>query len=169
MDVNRLSRGEKIAGIAGALLFVSSFLAFWAKVEVEGFQGLGGGSARFNGWEAYGIHVDIAFILGLVTLVWVGLRAADTNLNMPVPSGTVLAGLGGLTLVLMLIALLTGPADGGVAVAGIEVSRGPLLFVGIVLAAAMAYGGYLAMQEDNASPAYQAPTAPPPGPPPPAS
>jgi hypothetical protein len=170
LDVNRLSTGEKIAGVAAALLFVSSFLKMWAKVEVEGFQGIGGGSFKFNGWESYGFHVDLAFILALIVVVWVGLRAADTNVNVPVPAGTLLAGLCGAVLGLMLIALLTGPSGGSGTFGGVEISRGILLFVGTALAAAMAYGGYLAMKEDTtATPAYQAPAAPPPGPPPPAS
>jgi cytochrome b561 len=170
VDVNRLSMGEKIAGIAAALLFVSSFLTFWAKVEVESVAGFGGGTARFNGWEAYAFHVDLAFILALLVVVWVGIRATETNINLPVGAGQVLAVLGGAIFLLLLIALLTGPADGGLEFSGVEVSRGPLLFVGVILGAAIAYGGYMAMKEDTtATPAYQAPAAPPPGPPPPAS
>jgi hypothetical protein len=172
LDVNRLSRGEKILGAAAGLLFISSFLPFWAKFESKG--GGIGASTRYNAWDAYNFFpVKLAIILALVAVIWVALRAFDVSMNLPTSGGMVAVVLGGLTLLLMLIGLLTGPAGGGgesFSIGGqefgYEVSRGLMLFVGIVLAAGMAYGGYLAMSEDTAAPAYQAPAAPPPGPPP---
>jgi hypothetical protein len=160
LDIKRLTRGEQILGVAALLLFLSSFLAMWASVDfgvdVPGF------STDLNAWDAYNFFpLKLGLIIALVAVVWVALRAANVNMNLPWPAGLVALILGGATLLLVLLSLLTGPV--------LNIDRGILLYVGIVLAAAMAYGGYLAWQADQAGPTtYGGPAAPPPGPPPPA-
>jgi hypothetical protein len=55
--------------------------------------------------------------------------------------------------------LLVGPdAEGADAIPGIDVDRGLLLYAGIVLGAAMTYGGYTAMQAEGTT---TTPTPPP--------
>lgn len=136
-----------------AALFILSWLDFWAKVEVPGF------TVRGNAWESYGGVGKIMVILALAGLVMGVLRMMDT---VAIPAVAFVA-VGGATLLMLLIMLLTGPeGSGSTGFGGIEVSRGFFLFIGLIGGAAMAYGGYLIMQAgDEARPG----AAPPPSPP----
>lgn len=179
MDLNRLSLGEKLLGVCALVLFVLSFIGFWAKVEVSGAGDLGAlgvdATQRFNAWSGYGPLVDIGLIVALIAAVLVGVRAAGANFNMPLPWGTTYLVLSGITLLAMVLALLIGPAEeGGGTFFGIsvEISRGIGLFIGTLLALGMAAGAWLANQaESSAAPASAMPTTPttpttPSGPPP---
>ena len=168
MDLNRLSLGEKLAGGAAALLLLTSFIPLWAKYEVgEEFAGFDTAS-RFNAWSAaFNILMKLALILALAVLAYVIARAAGVDLSAVPP--VALLGAAGLSFLLILIHLLMGPQEFGLAgVGGLEVSRGPLLFLGGLLGAAMALGGYLHMQQSGATPVRRTGT-PSTGTPPPAS
>jgi hypothetical protein len=169
LDIKRLTRGEQILGVAAALLLILSFIPMWAKVEVSAGD-FGSSSESFTAWDAYDFFpLKLGLLIALIAVIWVGVRAANVNVSWP--AGAVSLALGGLTLVLLLITILTGPAGGSgesFGGFGVEVSRGIFLWVGIACAAAMAYGGYLAWQESEAgtTSTYGGPAAPPPGPPP---
>ncbi|HJR45787.1 MAG TPA: hypothetical protein VJ927_09300 [Actinomycetota bacterium] len=174
--MDRLTMGEKIVGAASALLVILSFLPLWAKFEasVEGFEAFNA-NERFGGWsEATPFWTKLAFILALVALVLVIVRAVGTDLNLPFPAGLTYVGLGGLATLLLLITLLTGPAGdqgtesfGG---ASFEYSRGLGMLIGWIIAAGIAVGGYMHMQSetDTGTPAIGGPPAgaPPVGDPP---
>ena len=167
MDLNRLSRGEQIFGVSAALLFLLSFFPLWAKYEVaEEF--FGGATQRFSAWSgAFNFLMKLGLIFALLGVALVIAKAAGAldNVDMPVPLGLVYLGLGGLTLLIMLLFLLVGPT--GASQPGFEVSRGPLLFVGIVLSAGMAFGGFMQFQgEGRAGTPARRPGPPPAGPPP---
>jgi hypothetical protein len=172
--MNRLSMGEKIVLVSSGLLVVLSFVPFWASYSFEGLEGLGGfdTSENFNAWSgAYGFLVKLAIILAIVALVVVVLRAVGTALpDLPFSLGLGYVGLGALAALGLLIGVLTGPEDGGLGalaadLAGLDISRGVLLFVGVILALAMTYGGYMHMQaESSSSPAIGGPATPPPPP-----
>ena len=165
MDINRLTMGEKIVGGASALLVVLSFIPMWATYEFAGLA-----SESFGPWsDAYGFLVKLALIAAIVALVVVGLRAAGTQLpDLPLSLGLLYVALGGLATLGLLIGVLAGPNDGGVgaiaAAAGFDISRGILLFLGLILAAAIAYGGYMHMQAEGTASATGEPSAPPPPP-----
>ncbi|MEA2446823.1 MAG: hypothetical protein QOK47_460 [Actinomycetota bacterium] len=168
MNVDRLTTGEKVLGVSGLILFLFSFFSLWAKFEtnVAGVPGVGG-TQRFNAWDAYGFHVKLAVLLGLVAFALVAARAAD--IKMDIPWGTVYLAVGGLSLLLMLIGILTGPAGGGgfeAFGASLEISRGLGLFIGTVLAAAMAAGAWMHYSGDTTTTTTT--TTPPPSSPPPA-
>jgi hypothetical protein len=175
MDPNRLTTGEKILGVSGLLLFILSFLKMWAKIEVNtkglgDLGGLGDASQKFSGWDAYGFLVKLGFILALVAVVLVVARAAMANLTLPFPLGLVYLGIGGLTFLLMLLALLVGPDESGSGTffgVSVEISRGIGLFVGTLLAAAMAAGAWLHYQSEGSGSPAVATTVPPTQPPPP--
>ena len=178
MDLNRLSKGERLAGIAAIVLFIASFIPMWASVgyEQEGNELLPEGfSAKtdLNAWSGYGFTMTIALILALVVAGLVLARAAGAldNVQMPAPLGLVYAGAGALILLIMLFSILTGPEGdneidigfGGAYVA----ERGLLLFLGTLLAAGVAFGGFLHMREEGSTPPQlgnvgRGPTSPPP-------
>jgi len=165
MDINRLSTGEKIVLGASGLLVVLSFIPLWASYSFAGF------SESYGAWSgAFGFFVKLALILAILALVVTGLRAAGTQLpDLPVGLGLLYVGLGGLSTLGLLIGVLTGPNDGGVgeavaAAAGLDISRGILLFLGLILAAAIAYGGYMHMQSEGSGSTLGDPATPPPPP-----
>jgi hypothetical protein len=155
LDAGRLSKGEQILGVSAIVLFISSFVEQWAKASAEGF-----GSVKANAWDGYGFLVKLGLILALVAAGLVIARLAGANFKLPWPLGLVYVGIGALTTLLMLLGVLTGPDDEGAdAIPGIDIDRGFLLFVAVILGAAMTYGGYLHMQSEGST---TTPTEPPP-------
>jgi hypothetical protein len=156
LDTSRLSRGEQILGASGVVLFLSSFLEIWASADVPGL-----GSVEANAWDAYGFLLKLGLILALVAVALVVARLLGANFQLPASLGLIYTGLGALTTFLILLTVLVGPDDEGADIIGVDVDRGFMLFVGLILAAVMTYGGYLHMQEEGTVPT---PTEPPPPP-----
>ena len=152
-DLRTLSTGTKILLAAGILLFIDTFLA-WQEVSVE-VSGVEIASASQNAWNGFwGVVMGIALV-GL--LVWVALQLFEVDLpELPVPEKTVTAGLAGIVFV---FALLKNLIDDYSAWAS---------YVGVVLAAGVAVGAWMRMQEaDMAATTAEPAAAPPPPPPPP--
>lgn len=174
MDLNRLTKGEKLAGVSALILFIASFIPMWASRGYEAGVELPGGfetKANLNAWSGYGFTMKIALLLALVIVVLVLAKAAGAldQTNLPLPAGLVYAGAGALILLIMLFSVLTGPegvneADLGFGAKYVN-DRGLLLFVGVLLAAAVAVGGFLHMKEEGSAPKGMPGSAPPPGPP----
>jgi hypothetical protein len=156
VDLKALSTGTKIILGAGLLLLVDTFLA-WQKVSVE-VSGVEVASASQSAWHGFwGVVMGLALI---ALLVWIGLQIAKVDIpNLNVPERTVTAGLAGVVLV---FAVLKNLID--------DYSAWPS-YVGIVLAAAVAAGAWMRMQEPEPAAAATAPpgAAPPPAAPPPAA
>lgn len=148
MDLSRLSRGEKIAAVSGALLFVFMFFK-WFGVSVEtGFGNFGGGSA--NAWDSLEV---IRFILLLTVIAAVGsalLKASGNELSLPMPTSTIVTLLGALSVLLILYRIID-PPGGGVDIEGIGISRQLGIFLGLLAAAGVTFGGYTSMEEEGTS------------------
>jgi hypothetical protein len=172
VDLNRLTKGEKMIGISAVVLLVLSFIPMWAKLEIDtgGIEIPGVDTDQgFSAWSAaFGFLLKLGLVLAILALALVIIRAVGTNLNLPVPAWQLYVGLSGLALLLFLISILTGPVGDQGTFEGFEYSRGILLFLAPVAGAAMAYGAYLHMEEEGASPAVTSgpPTTPPSTPPP---
>lgn len=156
-DLKGLSTGTKILLGAGLLLLIDTFLA-WQEVSAE-IGGVEVASATASAWNGFlGVFMGLVLI---ALLVWVGLQVANVelNLNLPVPERTLTMGLAALVLVL---AVLKNLVDDYSAWAS---------YVGIVLAAGVAVGAWMRMQEPEVAAAGMTPaqSAPPPpaAPPPP--
>jgi hypothetical protein len=163
--MDKLTRGERIVMICSAALVVLSFVPLWASIEVEAGLGFEGVSENGNAWDAYGFIVKLGIILAVVALGISIARLVGASFTLP---PLTYVGLGAASFVLLLIGVLTGPEDAGLGAfaeaAGIDISRGLLLFVGVVLAAGIAFGGYLHMQAEGSTTAYGGPVTPPPPP-----
>lgn len=158
MDLNKLSRGEMIAGGAGVVLLILSFLPLWSKYETPL------GTTRTGLWSAvFPFYIKLALLLVLVGVVLVGIRAAGTATQLPISYGLAYVGAFGVATLLLLLGLIAGPAFSGVDVPGFEGSRGILLFVGFLVSGAAAIGGYMHMQEEGSAPTT-GPAVPPPPP-----
>jgi hypothetical protein len=186
MDVDRLSTGEKIAGGSAVLLFIFMFFD-WFSVSVSGGSGLFAGSvAGGNAWDALDF-IPIVLVVAIVAAIGVALlRLSDGDFEPPVWANTAIAVLGGISTLLILYRIVDAPGGGSVPGLSVDVSPALGIFLGLIAAAGVAYGGYRAMQEEGASfsgtadrlsgsgPGSGAPPPPPsssspPPPPPPAS
>jgi hypothetical protein len=146
-----LSNGTKLLLGAAILLLIDTFLT-WQKVEVE-VGGVEIASATRNAWHGFW-----GVVLGLLTIaliVWIVLQLANVAVkaDLPVPEPTLVAIVGGL---IFLFALIKNLVDDYSAWAS---------YVGLVLAAGVAVGGWLRMQEGGDTavrPATPAASPPPP-------
>jgi hypothetical protein len=152
-DLRALSTGTKLLLGAGVLLLIDTFLA-WQKVSVE-VGGVEIASASQNAWHGFwGVAMGLVLI---ALLVWVGLQVANVevpNLNLPERTVTVV-----LAVLVLVLALLKNIVD--------DYSAWPS-YVGVVLAAGVAVGGWMRMQDPEVA-AAPAPEAAAPPPPPPAA
>lgn len=116
-----------IAGIAGAALIVFLFLPWYSNGE------------SFSGWEGQTTTDVYLLITGLVAIV--AALTAGGAMNLP---GVTMSGatalLGGVATILLLWLVIFDFPDG--------VDRGIGLFLALIAAAAIAYGGYTAAHED---------------------
>lgn len=147
--------------VGAVLLFIDLFLAW---------QDFGGGiaddlgiDATFSGWRGIGA------ILGIVTIVlvaWIAVRLAGIDLPLPISTAMTSALLAALVLLFAVIKILTILGDEPTIWA----------WIGLILAAVVAVGGWLTVQEAGGidklkaeMPAMVASTAAPAAPPPPSS
>jgi hypothetical protein len=184
MDLNRLTQGEKIAGVSAVLLFVFMFFD-WYGVSISGGGQSFGVEGGGNAWNALDF-IPIILLITIVAAVANALNeASDSGIEPPVYGGTVVAVLGIVSTLLILFRIVFTPefaSFGGVTAEG-SVKLG--IFLGLIAAAGIAYGGYRAMQEEGTSfgdaadrlsgggpsdgPPPPPASPPPPPPPPPAS
>lgn len=185
MDLDRLSTGEKIAGGSAVLLFIFMFFD-WFKVEVSGSSGLFSVSAGGSAWEALDV-IPIILMIAVVVAVGVAVvRLTDAVLEPPISVNAIVAILGAISVLLILYRIIDPPSAGDIP--GVDVNPAVGIFLGLIAAVGIAYGGYRAMQEEGTSfgdlgdqfsnrggsgagPPQQPPssTTPPPPPPPPSS
>jgi hypothetical protein len=148
MDADRLSTGEKIAGASAVLLFIFMFFD-WFSVEVSGGNGLFSVSAGGNAWEAFS-WIDLLMLLTIVvTIAVVVIRVADAIVEPPFSLNAAVAILGGLSVLFILYRIIDPPLDTDIA--GVEISRSIGIYLGLLAAAGITYGGYRAMQEEGTS------------------
>ncbi len=139
-DMTKLSTADKILLGGSLLLFIDSFL-HWQQVctpKVLGLRFCGSASA----WGGNGSFAGVLMaLLALVLFLVVG--ASAMGVAMPnVPVSTVTAALTGLTVLFGVIKFLIAVTKHG--------SYGA--WIGLILLIAIAYGGYMKMQEANARP-----------------
>jgi len=146
VDINKLSLSDRIIVASGILLFIAYFLP-WFKVEIEGFEGIGGASESFNGSDVDFIWSTLPMLIGLVMAgVIVASKLFDVKLpDLPVTWGQAHLGLGALAAFLVVLKLLIGE-DGGF---GIDVSRSFGLFLAALAAIGLAAGGFLMFKEGD--------------------
>jgi len=139
----RPTRPEVTIALSGLVLAVLSFVPWWGSIETEsvtlGDVGrLPGASGRFNAYFGYGWMLELAILLGFV----MGVLALSRSFARLQPPRWLYFWIGAAMTALAIAALIQGPVDSGFdGVAGIEVSRGPLIFVAPVVCALGALAG----------------------------
>ena len=129
-------------------------------------------NTSINAWDAFDFTDLFMLLTVIVTLVAVAMRASA---NEPAfPMSTAVTVLGGISTLLIVYRIIDPPAS------GLSLKFG--IFLGLIAAAGITAGGYLAMQEEGTSftdaadrvggggggaPPTEPPAPPPPPPPPP--
>jgi hypothetical protein len=125
-----LPLGRQLILGAGVLLLIDTFL-HWQSVDIGPF------TASRNGWHGFW-----GVLLGLLTIAlvaWVAARAFDVEMPMEIPEGLTSLVLGVLILAFALIKNLTDDYST------------LWSYIGIVLAAIVAYGAWLVYQSSEES------------------
>jgi hypothetical protein len=147
VDTSRISFGEMVAGVAAALLFIVMFLPWYgASAKVSGGE-ISGGNA--NAWQAFSFIDILLFLVIVVTIGLVVARAAGSiPANLPAPPGLIIVGAGALAVLLILFRLINTPGEDVVGFGvQIDVGRKIGVFLGLIAAAAISFGGWTAMNE----------------------
>jgi hypothetical protein len=177
METSRLGRGEMIAAVSAVVLFIVMFLG-WFKFpdEINGqatgvdIAAAAGVDTTFNAWQSYDF-TDLILLLTIIVTIGTTVSAAMAReIALPVAASALVAGLGILSFVFVGWSIINTPSSGP-----IDLDRGIWVFIGLILTAGIAYGGYVSMQEEGTSFGAQADNLggndppPPPPPPPPAA
>lgn len=144
MDPTRLTLGERIAGAGGLVLLICLFFP-WYGAELD----VGGSSASDSGtgWEVLSVIDILLFLIALVTIGIVAAKAAGSlPPTLPAPPAQILLGVGALALLLVLFRIIDLPTPGDLP-DEVDVSRKIGVFVGLIAAGAIAYGGYSGQSE----------------------
>jgi hypothetical protein len=165
-DLSRLRRCDLIVGAGALALLVFLFGLQWyggsAMASIGGLRF----TSSANGWHAFTDSRWIWILTIALTLSAVALRAARREPYGQVQPGVLIAGFGGLSTILIVYRILHHPV-GGASVStiggvhysysyGIKVG----IWLGLIAAAAIAYGGYLAMRAEGSSLASATPSGP---------
>lgn len=124
---NALSRGSQVMLIAGVLLLIDTFFA-WQKVEILDIA-----EASANAWHGFW-----GVVLGLLTVAlvaWLVAKLAGVEIELPVSDAMLGAVVAGIILLFALIKVLVDDFTAAAA------------YVGLVLAAIVAVGAWLNVQE----------------------
>ena len=152
MDVNRLSTGEKIAGVSAILLFIFMFFD-WFSVDVSTSAGAFSVSASEGGnaWDALDV-IPIFLMIAIIAAVGMAVvRLTDAVFEPAISMNAVVAALGALAVILILYRIIDTPDAGSAPGVSVDVSPTIGIFLGLIAAAGIAYGGYRAMQEEGTS------------------
>ena len=167
MDTSRIRQGEMIAAAAAVALFIIMFLAWFSVPEVGGIgadeardaieqaedAGFDTGNAEelvdeaedassVSAWDAFDF-IKIVMLLTIIAAIAMAVMSAmGTAVNLPVAMSAIVAGLGILTTLLVLYRIIDP-------VGGLDRSYG--LFLGLIAAAGIAYGGWRAMEDEGTS------------------
>lgn len=195
MDASRIRRGEMIAAVAAIALFIIMFLTWFSFPEVGGVStedareaieaaeeagvptagadealDAAEDASSINAWDAFDFIKIVMLLTIIAAIALAAISATATKVNLPVALSAIVAGLGILTTLLVLYRVID-PVG--------ELDRSYGLFLGLLAAAGIAYGGWTAMQDEGTSFQGEADRvqgdrgtgtgSPPPPPPPPSS
>jgi hypothetical protein len=137
-DVSRLKTADKILAVAGLLFFINSFLPWQRECAgVAGFSFCGSAS----GWNGSGSWAGVlAGLCAIALIASLALQIFQVNLGPGVPLSTIAAGAAAGVVLFTLIKFLLIVGN-SIFIFG---------FIGLILALAIGYGGYLKWRERQA-------------------
>ena len=150
MDLGRLTRGEAIAAVSGLVLFVVMFLPWFsenAPVKIPGVPTVEVTQETHNAWQSFGL-IDVLLLLVILLALGVALAHAagitPSDPALPLPLFVTAAGLFAVMLILYRLADPPAPTI-DLAVGEADVGRRIGILLGLLAAAAISFGGYLAL------------------------
>ncbi len=155
-DVSRVRRSDRIIGASAIAFLIFLFIFKWyggsASSSVDGVSF----SSSANGWHTFTNSRWIWIITIIVALGAVALSAGVLQFKSPVQPGVIVAGLGALSAILIAYRIVhhpSGGASGSFGAVHVSYSYGIKLgiWLGLIAAVGVAYGGYLAMQDEGTS------------------
>ena len=154
MDAGRIGRGEMIAAISAVVLLIVMFIFTWFSVDF-GSDSLGLGASvdtGANAWQAFGFIDLVLFVTILVAIGGAVMSANAQSVNTPVAISAVTCGLGILCVLLILFRIIDPPGSGDIPDGfDIGINRGIGVFLGLIAAGGIAFGGWKAMEEEGTS------------------
>jgi hypothetical protein len=153
-DASRLRRSDQIIGGSAIAFFIFLFFFHWYGGSSS--TPLGSTSGGDNGWHTFSNSRWIWLITIIVALVAVAVASGALNLKSPVSLSTIVTGLAALSTLLIFYRIIHHP-HGGVSgsIGGVHYSASYGIKIGIwlglIAAALLTYGGYLAMQSEGTS------------------
>jgi hypothetical protein len=151
MEVDKLNTGEKISAVSAVLLFIFMFFD-WFGAEVSGVPGFSGAvdtGAAGSAWDALEV-IPIFLMIAIVAAIGVALiRLTDADLEPPISLNAIVAGLGGLAALLILYRIVDPPGGGSFGGVSVDITVKFGIFLGLIAAVGIAYGGYSAMREEG--------------------
>jgi hypothetical protein len=160
MDVNKVSPGQRIAAIAGGLLFIDLWMSWYSVNIPSGAQSFFSGvDTSISAWQTY-TWVDILLaVLAIVAVAGAVMAANSSTWPLPIGWAELTAGFGAvMTVVVLFRTLINQPGPSNKLV-----NNEWGAYVGILLLLALVYGAWRAMNEAG-SPATRAAAPPPPAP-----
>jgi uncharacterized membrane protein YhaH (DUF805 family) len=149
VDLQRLGRGEKIAGASAVLLFIFMFFD-WFSVSVHGGGGLVGGSVGAgSAWDALDNIPIFLVITILLALAVVALRLTDAQYEPPISANAVVAVFGVISVLLILYRIVDTPGGGSFGGVSVDVSPDFGIFISLLAAAGLTYGSYVGMTDEG--------------------
>ena len=165
MDASRIRQGEMIAAVAAVALFIIMFLSWFsvpglddetqaqAEAAVEQAEELGiavpddaadavEDAGNVSAWDAFDF-IKIVMLLTIIAAIAMAVMSGmGSSPNLPIAMSAIVTGLGILTTLLVIYRLIDP-------VGGLDRSYG--LFLGLLAAAGIAYGGWRAMEDEGTS------------------
>jgi hypothetical protein len=151
MDLTRLTQGEKIAGVSGIALILIMFIFKWFGLKASAggltFEG------SQNAWHAYGWFIVLVLLVaGFAAIGLALISGSEGDAGLPVAASSIVTALGAISVLIIIISIIS-PPDLGVDLSGtgIDHTRKIGVWLGLIAAAGIAYGGWRAMQEEGTS------------------
>lgn len=149
MDTSKISFGEMVAAASGAALILFMFLPWYGvgggSVDVPGSDSISTPGVNANAWEVLSYIDILLFLVAALAIALAVARAADSMPGgLPAPPGTIVLAAGALAVLLVLFRIVSVP---GPDVEGFEIGRKIGIFLSLIAAGGIAFGGYTAMNE----------------------
>ncbi len=154
-DSRRLRRCDRVVGIGAIALFIFMFFFKWYgySANLPSVAGVSiSSSLNVDGWHAFSNSRWIWLATIVAALGAVAISAGALELGRSVEAGVIVAGLGTLSTITILYRIAhhhtaSASFEGFHASVGIKIG----IWLALVAAATIAYGGFLTMQDEGAA------------------